>query len=78
MLFLGFYLVFMKIFHDFGCYIATEMKRIQTNPDPNHFKKISVADPFHFYMDPDPAPDPAPNPTLNRENINFCYTFFFY
>ena len=25
----------------------------------------SVADPFHFDM------DPAPNPTKNRENINF-------
>ena len=34
----------------------------------------SVADPFHFDMDL----DPAPNPTLNREIINFCFTFFYY
>ena len=28
-----------------------------------HIFKSSVADPFHFYMDPDLDPDPAPNPT---------------
>ena len=43
--------------------------------------KSSVADPFHFDMDPfreitDPVPDHAPNPSQNRENINFCFTFF--
>ena len=38
------------------------------------FQETSVADPFHFEM----HPDPAPNPIKNRENINFCYTFFFY
>ena len=34
----------------------------------------SVADPFHFDMDPNP--DPALNPTLNQENTNFYFTFF--
>ena len=42
--------------------------------------KSSVADPFHFDIDPDPFreitdPDPAPN---QQKNINFCFTFFPY
>ena len=47
---------------------------------------ITVAGPFHFDKDPDPYsldpfheitdPDPSPNPTQNRENTDFCLTFF--
>ena len=41
--------------------------------------KSGVADLFHFDLDPIREitdPDPAQNPTYNRENINFCFTFF--